>query len=437
MSENPKNILDGRNLLDLADGLLVVIAPDASVLGINRAGCNTLGITEQQAVGHDWFEDFVVEFDRKKSRSCFKKVLEGEMTLGIYVENRLVTSKGTSKTLRWNNTLLRNDEGHAYGVLAFGSEVGLPQDIRERLKRINEKFKEYEQMKSEFVITVSHELRTPLTIFKNIVSNALAGVSGKIRPRLRKDLEVANGAVDRLADIISDFLDISRIEAGKFRLRPTPIIVQSAVTDTVEMLKIIIEDNNMDIEFDMTDAALFINADYDKIVQIFGNLLENAAKFVPNCGGHLIIRVNDAGQDISIEIEDNGPGIEIKDVNKIFDRIMQVNRQVGAGEHGTGLGLTIAKELVEMHGGRIWAENVPTGGAKFSILFPKYCQGESIDAESVQTDLGEMIESFRQQVDNIRKLCTEDGIETELTREDSDLSSSQDPQELSSDTTNQ
>lgn len=439
MFKNQKNILKGRTLLDLADGVLVVIDPDQCVLGINRAGCNMLGITEEQAVGHNWFEDFVIKFDQQKSINCFEKVLKGEMLPGIYVENHLVTSKGTSKALRWNNTLLRDDNGDVHGVLIFGSEVGVPQDHRDRLKKVNDKFEEYEQMKSEFVITVSHELRTPLTIFKNIVSNALAGVSGNIRPKLRKDLEIASGAVDRLAGIISDFLDISRIEAGKFQLRATPIMVQSAVTDAVDMLKSIIADNNMDVEYIMPDAALFINADYDKIVQIFGNLLENAAKFVPNCGGHLVIRVIDAGQDVAIEIEDNGPGIEIKDVNKIFDRFIQVNRQVGAGKHGTGLGLTIAKELVGMHGGSIWAENVPTGGARFCVRFPKYCHGEYIDVDSAGKDIGGLIESFKGQVDSIRQLCTEDDKESELTTQgdDSDSSSTADTQEMPGDTIRQ
>ncbi len=423
MFKNQKNILKGRTLLDLADGVLVVIDPDQCVLGINRAGCNMLGITEEQAVGHNWFEDFVIKFDQQKSINCFEKVLKGEMLPGIYVENHLVTSEGTSKALRWNNTLLRDDNGDVHGVLVFGSEVGVPQNHRDRLKKVNDRFEEYEQMKSEFVVTVSHELRTPLTIFKNIVSNALAGVSGSIRPKLRKDLEIASGAVDRLAGIISDFLDISRIEAGKFQLRATPIMVQSAVTDAVDMLKSIIADNNMDVEYVMPDAALFINADYDKIVQVFGNLLENAAKFVPNCGGHLVIRVIDAGQDVAIEIEDNGPGIKIKDVNKIFDRFIQVNRQVGAGEHGTGLGLTIAKELVELHDGNIWAENVPAGGAKFSILLPKYNENEALDVEYEDSEINKLIASFKTQVDNLRRLCTKEDAKSKS--QDSDDSEGQ------------
>lgn len=393
-------------MLDQAESMVVVLDPAGCVIGINRACCDVLGLSADKVTGHNWFEEFVTEFDRQNSFNCFNRMLNGEMTLGIYVENRLVTSEGTSKTLRWNNTLLRDEKGRIYGVLAFGSQAGMPQEIRKRLRKTDERFEEYEKMKSEFVIAVSHELRTPLTIFKNIISNAMAGISGKIPPKLRKDLEIASDAVDRLAGIVSGFLDISRIEAEKLQLRRAPIIIQTVVSDAVEMLLSIIKNNNMVIDFDMPQAALFVKADYDKMIQVFGKLLENAAKFVPNCGGRLVIRVIDAGNDVIIEIEDNGPGIEIDDVNRVFGKFIQIGRHVGAGEHGTGLGLTIAKELVEMHGGRVWAENILYGGAKFSILLPKCDRNGAMGPELADSEINELIASFKVQVDNLRHYCS-------------------------------
>lgn len=413
MFKDKKNILEGRNLLDLAQGIVVVLDPTGCVAGINQIGCDILGLNADRVIGHYWFEEFVTSFDRKNSRRCFESMLDGEITLGIYVENCLLTREGTSGMLRWNNTLLRNEKGEICGILSLGSQVGTPQDIRHGLRKTNDQFEEYEKTKSEFVITVSHELRTPLTIFKNIISNALAGGSGKIRSKLRRELEIAGNAVDRLAGIVSDFLDISRIEADKLQLRTAPIIVQTVVTDAVEMLHSIIENNNMVIEFAMPEAALFVKADYDKMMQVLSNLIENAAKFVPNCGGHLIVRVSDAGNDVAIEIEDNGPGIEIEDVNRVFGRFIQIGRHVGAGEHGMGLGLTIAKKLVEMHGGRIWAENVPAGGAKFSILLPKYYESGIIEPEFAKSGIDKLITSFKSQVDDISQICANDDTEQE------------------------
>lgn len=413
MSKDPRKILEGRKLLDLVEGVVVVLDPSGCVVGINRIGCDILGTVADKVVGHNWFENFVAASERQNSLKCFEQTLTGELTPNIYVENCLVTSEGISMTFRWNNTLLRDQKGNIHGVLAFGSQAGLPQDIRETLRKTDDKFEEYEKSKSEFVITVSHELRTPLTIFKNIISNALAGSSGNIRPKLQRELTIASEAVDRLAGIISDFLDISRIEMDKLQLRPTPIIIQSVLKDVVELHHSIINNNNMVIEYAMPGAALFVKADYDKMMQVFGNLIENAAKFVPDCGGQLIIRVNDAGNDVAIEIEDNGPGIEIDDINRVFGRFIQIGRHVGAGAHGTGLGLAIAKELVEMNGGRIWAENVPAGGAKFTILLPKYSESESLEPEFAESGVDELLSSFKSQVDVIRQLCTTDNAESE------------------------
>ncbi len=106
-------------------------------------------------------------------------------------------------------------------------------------------------------------------------------------------------------------------------------------------------------------------------MQVLSNLIDNAIKFVPDCGGKIMVEVKDLGDEIGITLEDNGPGIEADDVNKVFNRFVQVGRQVGPGKHGTGLGLAICKELVKLHGGRIWAENIPAGGARFCLTLPK------------------------------------------------------------------
>jgi len=420
MSKGKNNIFEGRMLLDQAESAIVVLDQAGCVIDINRACCDMLGLSADKVRGHNWFEEFIAEPDRNNSVNYFKRMLDDEMTTEIYVESRLVTSEGVNKTLRWNNTLLRDEKNRIYGVLAFGSQVGMSQDIMKRLRKTDERFEEYEKMKSEFVIAVSHELRTPLTIFKNVISNAMAGISGKIQPKLRRDLEIASEAVDRLAGIVSGFLDISRIEAEKLQLRKAPVIVQTLLHDAVEMMLSIIENNNMEIKFVMPEAALFVKADYDKIIQVLGKLLENAVKFVPNCGGCLIIRVDDIGNNVVIEIEDNGPGIEDDDVNSVFGKFIQIGRQVGAGAHGTGLGLTIAKELVELHDGNIWAENVPAGGAKFSILLPKYNEDEALDIEFEDSEINKLIASFKTQVDSLRRLCTKEDAKSKS--QDSDES---------------
>ena len=248
--------------------------------------------------------------------------------------------------------------------------VHIISDITDR-KRAEEELKEQDRLKSELVMNVSHELRTPLTIFKNIISNALAGVMGDINDKQRETLEIADREIDRLARIIGDFLDISKIETGKTKLNLAPLIIQSIVTDTVDTRRVLLDDKNVELRTSMPDTDLLVNADRDKIAQILTNLIDNAIKFAPGCGGCITIRIKDLDDEVGIDVQDNGPGIEADDINKVFNRFVQIEKHVGPGSHGTGLGLAICKELIELHGGRIWAENVPTGGINFCFVLPK------------------------------------------------------------------
>jgi PAS domain S-box-containing protein len=276
----------------------------------------------------------------------------------------LVQADGVMGTLELFAFPILDDSGKATGVVEY------VRDITDR-KRAEEELKEQDRLKSELVMNVSHELRTPLTIFKNIISNVLAGVLGKLNDKQRETLEIADREIDRLARIIGDFLDISKIETGKTELNLAPLTIQSIVTDTVDTRRVLLDDKNVEIRTSMPDTDLLVDADRDRITQVLSNLIDNAIKFAPGCGGCITIRVKDLGDEVGIDVEDNGPGIEADDINKVFNRFVQIEKHVGPGSHGTGLGLSICKELIELHGGRIWAENVPTGGINFCLVLPK------------------------------------------------------------------
>ncbi|MCI0500053.1 MAG: hybrid sensor histidine kinase/response regulator, partial [Planctomycetales bacterium] len=241
----------------------------------------------------------------------------------------------------------------------------------QKLIEHNESLKEHDRLKSEFVMTVSHELRTPLTIFKNILSNAMAGVMGKIPPKLQRNLEMADEAISRLTSIINDFLDISKLDVGKMKVYPEVLCIQKIIRNVMEMIRFVTDAKDIRLDMALPPTDLYIYADYEKIVRVINNLVENAMKFVPEKTGKITLRVEDHGQRVGIFIEDNGPGILPKNREKIFDRFVQVQKHVGPGKHGTGLGLAICRDLVQLHSGRIWVEDNPGGGSVFKILLPK------------------------------------------------------------------
>ena len=255
----------------------------------------------------------------------------------------------------------------------------------EHLVEVNKKLTEHDRMKSEFVMTVSHELRTPLTIFKNILSNAMAGVMGKIPEKLQRNLEMADKAISRLATIIDDFLDVSKLEVEKMKLYPEVLCVQKVVSDIAEMLRFVTDKKGIQLDVSLRADDIYIYADYEKFARVVNNIIENATKFVPEKTGKIVVRVEHDGFDrVGMWIEDNGPGIHGDNKEKVFDKFVQVEKHVGPGKHGTGLGLAICRELVQLHSGRIWIEDNPSGGAVFKILLPKYKPEDHPEIETAE-----------------------------------------------------
>lgn len=242
------------------------------------------------------------------------------------------------------------------------------------LIRANEILREHDRLKSEFVSTVSHELRTPLCIFKNILSNAMAGVMGKISPKLYDSLKTADANVDRLSRIVSNFLDISKIEAGTMDLNETVLNAQSVVEDVVASMETLAQAKDIEVRLALCNNDLKIVADQDRLVQILTNLIGNAIKFIP-VRGHIDVSVEDAGDEVRFSVKDDGPGLSEDEISRIFDRFVQIHNLKGAGEHGTGLGLPITKQLVELHGGRIWVESTVGEGCQFYFVLPKHGVG--------------------------------------------------------------
>lgn len=237
------------------------------------------------------------------------------------------------------------------------------------LIKANEVLIEHDRLKSEFVSTVSHELRTPLCIFKNIVSNAMAGVMGKLSHKLYESLKMADRSIDRLSRIVADFLDISKIESGSLELDFQPTTLQPIIAETVTSLQALAKAKGIEIKLSACKDDLVVNADQDRIVQILTNLVGNAIKFIPP-NGNIEVQLNQIDSNAQIIVRDDGPGLSKEEIEKIFDRFVQIHQISGPGEHGTGLGLTITKELVELHHGEIHVESTLGNGCTFYCTLP-------------------------------------------------------------------
>ena len=245
----------------------------------------------------------------------------------------------------------------------------LARDVTEK-KRYEERLKELDKMKSAFVSNVSHELRTPLTAIKASADNMLDRLIGDLNGKQVGYLTRIKSNSDRLARLINDLLDLSTIEAGKIDLRPTNLPLVTLVKEAAESLRPVAAEKLINLTVMSAEPGVIAWADRDKVIQVLMNLIGNALKFTPTRGKVTIAVAKNSAAWMQISVTDTGPGIPAEEVNKVFGRFYQIGQASTQKTQGTGLGLAISKALVEMHGGKIWAESEPGKGSTFSFTLP-------------------------------------------------------------------
>lgn len=230
--------------------------------------------------------------------------------------------------------------------------------------------KEVAKLKSEFVSTVSHELRTPLSIMREAVSIVMDGIAGPLTDKQNYILHTSIRNMDRLAALINDLLDISRIEAGKMDLKLAEVDLGKLVESAEENFRKMAEKKNILIESRIPGDMPAVLGDETKILQILTNLLGNAVKFTDE--GKISIEASVEHNNAVVSISDTGRGIAEEDMPKLFEKFSQIDRFAGKETPGTGLGLAISKQLIELMGGKISAESAQGKGSTFSFTLPVF-----------------------------------------------------------------
>lgn len=289
----------------------------------------------------------------------------------------------------FRETEFSTEDATCFQTLA--QQVSLPlksASLYEEIKKSNQKLERLERLKSEFISIVSHELRTPLTAIKNSLDIILSGKSGALSETANKFLNMAKRNVTRLSGIINDLLDLSKIEAGKmdFKFATTTIepVIDYVKTNLDEMAK----EKGLEFVTRIEDNFVDIYADSHRLEQVLTNLVSNAIKFT-NDGGKIEIyaKVVDAvdiqyfesfepeikklnGKYLMIRVKDNGIGIAEENLVHVFDKFAQIENSLSRKVGGSGLGLPIARQLLDAHNGAIWCNSKPEKGSSFYFVVP-------------------------------------------------------------------
>lgn len=251
-------------------------------------------------------------------------------------------------------------DGHPIGAIEVFRDITLQDEI--------------DRMKSEFISLASHQLRTPLSAIKTYAHMLLDGYMGELNDDQHQSLHTIIGAANRMNELISTLLNVTRIEAGTVAISPKPIKLVQLVEEVIKEHTFQVTDKSLTMVFKQPKSAPIIKTDPLIAKEILANLISNSIKYTPP-GGTITLRIKPRRHDVLISVADNGFGIPRFAQDQIFTKFFRAQNAVRQETSGTGLGLYLVRGLVEALGGKIWFESEENQGTTFFVTLPKREQG--------------------------------------------------------------
>lgn len=330
-----------------------VIATDrrGRIILINEPAANMLNVSRETVLSEP-----IIHLLGLEEKYTFEELLEERESVILDYSTHV-----EPYILRANFSVIQKETGFVNGLIT------VLHDITEQEK--------IDMERKEFVANVSHELRTPLTTMRSYVE-ALSEGAWKDEGLAPKFLEVTQNETERMIRLVNDLLQLSKLDSRDYQLNKELvdfIVFYNRIIDRFELTK----DQNVVFERKLPKHVAFVEIDEDKLTQVMDNIISNALKYSPE-GGKITFSIKEQEQQIIVSVSDNGVGIPKENLDKVFERFYRVDKARTRKLGGTGLGLAIAKEMVEAHGGRIWASSKEGKGTKISFTLP-YIQSEEDD----------------------------------------------------------
>jgi PAS domain S-box-containing protein len=288
-------------------------------------------------------------------------ITQGEKLLGVIDLHANTASFFTAEDIRVYTTLSLQVAVALQNAYLYAEQLQTAEQLRE-----------VDRLKSEFLASMSHELRTPLNSIVGFADVLLEGLDGDLNERMEEDVHLIRQSGIHLRELISDILDMSKIEAGMMELRFEEIDVREMAEEMVATNKPSAQTNkkHLDMQLEVNPDVTTVVADRTRLRQIFHNLISNAIKFTER--GFVRVAINKRDDDLVVAVQDTGIGIRPEDTAIVFERFRQIDGSLTRQAGGTGLGMPITKELVELHGGRIWLDSQIGDGTTFWFTIPLF-----------------------------------------------------------------
>lgn len=339
-----------QKIIDNSPSVIAVMDPNHDHLLVNRSYADLIGKPQDWIVGRS-----------------VKEFWPPEIAATLMEHNRKILS--SNRPLQVEEILPHADGPHTYisSLFPLQAEQGELYAICSISTDISDR-KAIEQLKDEFISVVSHELRTPLTSIHGSLKLLSSGHLGQITPEGQEVLEIAAENTQRLIRLVSDVLDLERIQDHQFKLQKEICDADQILTQATDMLRSLADQQGIALEVCPSPVQLWGMPDL--ILQTLTNLLSNAIKFSPD---HTTIGLQATSREseVIVQIQDQGRGIPADQLETIFERFQQVDASDSRAKGGTGLGLAICRNIIEKHGGRIWVESRLGEGSTFYFTLPK------------------------------------------------------------------
>lgn len=337
---------------DAPDGIF--IADERGLLQeANRSGCQMLGYTELELIGKP-----VADFMRSDDQNRLEQV------------RAELADAGAVHTGEWE--LLRRDGAPLpvevkVRTLTDGRAQAFVRDIRER-KQTETALRDADRRKDEFLAMLAHELRNPLAPIRNALH--VLKLQGPHDPTIDQTAKIMTRQVDHMVRLVDDLLDVSRITRGKITLRRESIVLNDVAARAIEAARPLIDARRHALDVELPTDELCLRADGNRLAQVITNLLINAAKFTPE-NGNLKLSIRRSVDEAIITVSDDGVGIAPDALRSIFDLFVQADATLDRAQGGLGIGLTLVRSIVEMHGGRVEVQSAGVGlGSTFTVTLP-------------------------------------------------------------------
>lgn len=349
-----------RTLSETVPAMIWTNSHDGHVEYCNARWTEYGGLTPERSAIAGWHA-----LIHPEDRLEFDQHWQNSLANGATFEMQARLKRGADREYRWHLVraiALSNEAGQVEKWIGFAVDIDDQKKVEEKLRSLN-------LLRSEFASIVSHELRTPLTAICEGVDLVLEGIEGPINAGQRETLDLVKDSAGNLSHLVENVLSFERSDAGRWTMQWQDVKIQEIAEEAIASVRTTCRRQGITLAGQGGDSQTTLFCDPSKIRQVLVNLLDNAVKFTPH-GGRIDFKTWDDGPNAFFSVTDSGPGIAPEDQRTIFDIFVQGSKKIKTFAKGTGLGLSICKMMVELHNGEITLTSTPGKGSVFTVRVP-------------------------------------------------------------------